>query len=88
MKFPSPNSIKNRVIEDIKKYCINMRFKVDDTDGIKIRKKNGWVLIRVSNTGPNITARFESDTEEGLFSVRREFTNLINYYNKEKTEEI
>lgn len=87
LKFESPNSIKDKVISDIKKYCINMRFKVDDTDGIKIRKKNGWVLIRVSNTGPNITARFESDTEEGLFSLRREFTNLINYYNKEKTEE-
>ena len=82
IKFTSPNDRKNRVIEDIKKYCINMRFKVDDTDGIKIYKGENWVLIRVSNTGPNITARFEADSEEKLFSIKREFTNLINYYNK------
>ena len=86
LKFSSPDVIKNKVIADIKKYCINMRFKIDDTDGIKIIKKNGWALIRVSNTGPNITARFESDTEEGLFSLKREFTNLINYFNKESVE--
>lgn len=82
IKFKSPNNIKNRVIDDIKKYCINMRFNIDDTDGIKIRKLGSWALIRVSNTGPNITARFEADTEEKLFSIKREFTNLINYFNK------
>ncbi len=86
LRFTSPDNIKNRVIADIKKYCINMRFKVEDIDGVKIRKNNGWALIRVSNTGPNITARFESDSEEGLFSIKREFTNLINYFNKETEE--
>lgn len=82
IKFQSPNEIKNKVIDDIKKYCINMRFKIDDTDGIKIFKGDSWALIRVSNTGPNITARFEADSEEKLFSIKREFTNLINYFNK------
>lgn len=82
IKFPSPNSIKERVIDDIKKYCIKMRFKIDETDGIKIIKNDGWALIRVSNTGPNITARFEATTEDKLFVIQKEFTNLINYYNK------
>ncbi|MDD6879482.1 MAG: phosphomannomutase/phosphoglucomutase [bacterium] len=83
IKFPSPNSIKNDVIENIRKYCIKMRFKVDETDGVKIIKNNGWALIRVSNTGPNITARFEATSEEHLFLIKREFTNLINYFNKQ-----
>ena len=82
IKFHSPNEIKDKVIEEIKKYCIKMRFKIDDTDGIKIFKGDSWALIRVSNTGPNITARFEADSEEKLFSITREFTNLINYFNK------
>ena len=82
IKFSSANNIKNRVIDDIKKYCIKMRFNIDDTDGIKIFKGDGWALIRVSNTGPNITARFEANTEEKLLSIKREFTNLINYFNK------
>lgn len=82
MKIPSPNNIKHRVIDDIKKYCIKMRFDVDDTDGIKILRNDSWALIRVSNTGPNITARFESDSEIKLNSMKREFINLINYFNK------
>ena len=36
IKIHSPNDIKDRVIEDIKKYCINMRFNIDLTDGVKI----------------------------------------------------
>lgn len=82
IKFSSPNEIKNRVIDDIKKYCIKMRFNIDDIDGIKIFKGDSWALIRVSNTGPNITARFEASDELKLKSIKREFTNLINYFNK------
>ena len=64
IKIHSPNDIKDRVIEDIKKYCINMRFNIDLTDGVKIIRPDSWALIRVSNTGPNITVRFEADTED------------------------
>lgn len=81
-KIHSPNDIKDRVIEDIKKYCINMRFNIDLTDGVKIIRPDSWALIRVSNTGPNITVRFEADTEDKLFLIKREFTNLVKYFNK------
>lgn len=82
IKIPSPNNIKNRVMDDIKKYCINMRFDIDDTDGVKIIKPDAWASIRASNTGPNITARFEAIKEDKLISIQREFMNLINYFNK------
>ena len=82
IKIHSPNDIKDRVIEDIKKYCINMRFNIYLTDGVKIIRPDSWALIRVSNTGPNITVRFEADTEDKLFLIKREFTNLVKYFNK------
>lgn len=82
IKIHSPNDIKDRVIEDIKKYCINMRFNIDLTDGVKIIRPDSWALIRVSNTGHNITVRFEADTEDKLFLIKREFTNLVKYFNK------
>ncbi len=82
IKIHSPNDIKDRVIEDVKKYCINMRFNIDLTDGVKIIRPDSWALIRVSNTGPNITVRFEADTEDKLFLIKREFTNLVKYFNK------
>ena len=82
IKIHSPNDIKDRVIEDIKKYCINMRFNIDLTDGVKIIRPDSWALIRVSNTGPNITVRFEAETDDKLFLIKREFTNLVKYFNK------
>lgn len=82
IKIESPNNIKERVINDIKKYCIKMRFNIDDTDGVKIIRDDSWALIRASNTGPNITARFESPSEDKLHSLNREFINLIKYFNK------
>ena len=59
-----------------------MRFNIDDTDGVKVIRDDSWALIRVSNTGPNITARFESSSEDKLKSIQREFINLIKYFNK------
>ena len=42
---------------------------------------DGWALIRASNTGPNITARFEAKTKERLNELKKEYMNLINGIN-------
>ena len=81
IKFPSADSVKFEVIEKIKKYVTEKGYKFIDIDGVRILFDDGWVLIRASNTGPNITARFESSTEEGLEKLKDEYTNLINGFN-------
>lgn len=81
IKFPSADSVKFDVIEKIKKYITEKGYKFIDIDGVRILFDDGWVLIRASNTGPNITARFEANTEEGLRKLQNEYTNLINGYN-------
>ena len=81
IKFPSSDNVKFDVIDRIKNYVVNKGYNYLDTDGIRILFDDGWVLVRASNTGPNITARFESNTEEGLNKLRDEYTNLINGYN-------
>ena len=48
-------------------------------DGIRVDYKNGWGLVRASNTTPNLVARFEADTDENLRIIQNEFkTNLLN----------
>ncbi|MEJ2742132.1 MAG: phosphomannomutase/phosphoglucomutase [Gammaproteobacteria bacterium] len=48
-------------------------------DGIRVDYKNGWGLVRASNTTPNLVARFEADTNENLLQIQNEFkTNLLN----------
>ena len=39
--------------------------------------------MRASNTGPNITLRFEATTKEELESLKKEFTNLVEEYKKD-----
>lgn len=48
-----------------------------DIDGLRADFRNGWGLIRASNTGPAITLRFEADSEVGLQGIRERFSKLL-----------
>jgi phosphomannomutase/phosphoglucomutase len=47
--------------------------KVTTLDGIRVDFKEGWGLLRASNTGPALTARFEANTQENLEAIMAEF---------------
>jgi len=82
LKFSSSDEIKFSVIDKIKQYCINKGYRIVTIDGVKIEFEDGWALIRCSNTGPNITAIFESNQKTKLEEIKEEFIRLINEYNK------
>jgi phosphomannomutase/phosphoglucomutase len=42
-------------------------------DGVRATMPYGWGLVRVSNTQPALTIRFESDSPEGLQHVKQDF---------------
>jgi len=44
--------------------------EIIDIDGLKILFKDGWGLIRCSNTSPNLVLRFEADNEKALCSIK------------------
>ena len=64
--------------EFIKKFSKSMHDTSDSTvnlvtvDGIRIETKNGWALVRASNTQPALTIRFEADSKQSL-------NKLINF---------
>lgn len=82
LKVTSPDDKKNIVVEKIKQYCEEKKYDIFTMDGVKVLFPDGWALIRVSNTGPNITARFEAKTEERLEEIQNEFVTLIGEYNR------
>lgn len=82
LKFTSRDEIKFDVVDKIKDYCIEKGYNVLDIDGVRVNFSDGWALVRCSNTGPNITARFEAISKERLGEIQKEFTNLINEFNK------
>ena len=81
-KIPTNDDIKFGVIEKIKLFCQKHNFDIIDIDGVRIKFVNGWVLIRASNTGPNLIFRAEASTEKDLAHLETYFEKLINDYNK------
>ena len=82
LKFKSPDDVKFGIVDKIGKYANSMNYKYLTIDGIKVLFDDGWALVRASNTGPNITARFEASTKERLEELQNEFISKIEEYNK------
>lgn len=78
IKIPVDDSIKFKVIDYIKDYAKNNHYPYNDIDGIRITYTNGWVLVRASNTGPNLTFRAEAMSEIGLQKLQEIYMPLIN----------
>lgn len=81
LKFKSSDDKKFKVIDLIKDYVNERGYSYIDIDGVRVNFPDGWALVRSSNTGPNITARFEANTEERLLELQNEFVSKIHEYN-------
>ena len=73
----STDEEKFKLIEKIKDYCTEKGYKVNDIDGVRAEFDNGWALVRASNTGPNISARFEGVTEDDMNKIQDEFIGFL-----------
>ncbi|MBR2252386.1 MAG: phosphomannomutase/phosphoglucomutase, partial [Neisseriaceae bacterium] len=49
-------------------------------DGLRVEYKNGFGLIRASNTTPVLVLRFEADNEESLKQIQKEFAVILKQY--------
>lgn len=84
IKYPSTDDHKVEVVKKIIAYCKQKEYNINDIDGVRVTFDDGWALVRMSNTGPNITARFEAKTKDRLEQIKNEFETLIKEYNKEE----
>lgn len=82
LKFTSPDDIKFGVIDKVGEYAKSKGYNFLTIDGVKVLFDDGWALVRASNTGPNITARFEASTKERLEELQNEFISKIEEFNK------
>ena len=85
LKFKVTDESKFDIVEEVKKYAISKNYQFVDIDGIRVEFDDGWALIRCSNTGPNITARFEANTKKRLKDIQDEFINVLNKAIEEKS---
>jgi len=85
-KFAFSDDAKFKVIDKVREYCQRKNYQISDIDGIKVYFEDGWALVRCSNTGPNVTTRFEALTKERLDELEKEFLNIINICKEELNE--
>lgn len=78
LKIPVNDNLKFKIVDEVINYCKNKNYDILTIDGVRITFADGWALVRASNTGPNLTIRFEATTKERLDKIQAEFTNIIN----------
>ena len=78
LKINTTEEKKYQVVEEVKEYAKSKNYKYNDIDGVRVEFEDGWALIRYSNTGPVISARFEANSNERLKEITEEFMAIIN----------
>ncbi len=85
LKFAFDDEAKFDVVNRVLDYASSKGYKINNIDGVRVDFDDGWALIRVSNTGPNVTARFEAKTEKKLEKIQKEFLPLIEIEKPQET---
>lgn len=78
LKVKVEDSKKFEIVSKMEEYSKSKGYNYITIDGVKTKFDDGFALVRASNTGPNITMRFEATTEERLKELQEEFTNELN----------
>ena len=69
---------KALIVEKVKEYCINKGYNTATIDGARPEFDDGFAIVRMSNTTPCLTLRFEATTQERLEQIKNEFESLVN----------
>ncbi len=68
---------KFKIIDEFSSNC-SLKGEKITIDGLRINFKNGWGLIRASNTTPKLVMRFEGDSIEALNNIKNDFINELS----------
>lgn len=77
LKVKVTDDKKFEIVNRVKEYCQSKNYETLLVDGVKVFFEDGAALVRASNTGPNLTLRFEAKTKDRLEIIKKEFMDLI-----------
>ena len=76
-KFATVQSMIDLAKSEQEKLTRFEQANISTIDGLRIDYKDGFGLVRPSNTGPNLILRFEGDTDIVLERIKAEFRTLL-----------
>ncbi|MBD3360269.1 phosphomannomutase [Candidatus Peregrinibacteria bacterium] len=79
-KASCPDDKKFHIVEELVEY-FTQNYDCITIDGVRINfDKNSWGAVRASNTSPNLTLRFEADSEERLKEIQAIMIKQLKKY--------
>jgi phosphomannomutase/phosphoglucomutase len=86
IRVECPDAIKFEIVEKAKAEFIRRGLEVNAIDGARIEFKDGWGLVRASNTQAALVYRFEAQTPGRLEEIRNLIDSVVrSVMNKEPT---
>jgi len=83
MKCECEDDKKEEVMGKVANEVSNLGYDIDTTDGVKIFKDNGWVIIRPSGTEPIFRCFSESNSQENAAEMAKWGMLLIEKFKNE-----
>jgi phosphomannomutase len=71
LRFPCSEERKFKVVEEVRARLEKAGADISAIDGVRVKTKEGWWLLRSSNTQDVLVARAEAGDEAGLEALKR-----------------
>ena len=77
IKIKVTDENKFEIVKGVIKYAKEKKYNYSLVDGIRVTFSDGFALVRASNTGPNLTVRYEASSGKRLSEIQKEFNSVI-----------
>ncbi len=88
MRFPVDESRKFAVVTEVLARLSRDDTRVDATDGARVMTKDGWWLLRASNTQDVLVARAEAKSKAGLKRLMQQIDDQLAQSGIQRTESV
>ena len=79
IKIKSTEDEKYKLVDKVKEYAENKGYDTITIDGVRVEFEDSWMLARATQTGPDVSLRFEATTEQRLQELMDEFRKVIEF---------
>lgn len=86
LRIDVDETIKFKLIDDLKLHLTNQNLKFNDLDGVRVKESNGWWLVRASNTQNALIVRVEGNTGKDLHLLCNKVISLFDILGIDSTE--